>query len=322
MQTDLTPQQLRDTVLSCLAENYGLEGELERLGGENLNYLVTTPDDASYVFKIVDDDMPPEVVEMENEVIEHAISAGIRLNFPKIIQNKYGNLETGIIIHKNELYRSRLLDFISGTNLENLSDISVKLLKNVGKTLASFDLAMENFNHPAARRNHRWNLAEAGMHRDKIELLGDPAQRALLGWAFDTWQWKAACHFPDLPWQFIHGDANRGNMLVEGDEVVGLVDFGDACINPTVCELAICLAYIMMGRENPLQAAETVSEAYQRLRPLSERERSVLYPLVCGRLAVNISIAATRRQLDPAHPNWFESEQLAWELLPLLREII
>lgn len=322
MRTDLTLQQLRATVLSCLAEYYGLEGELERLGGENLNYLFTTTEDISYVFKIVDDDMPPEVVEMENEVIEHAISAGIRLKFPKIIQNKYGNIETGIKIHKNGLNRSRLLSYISGTNLEELFDISDLLLKNVGKTLASFDLAMENFNHPAARRNHRWNLAEAGMHRDTVELLGDPEQKALLGWAFDTWQWKAACHFPDLPWQFIHGDANRGNILVEGDEVVGLVDFGDSCINPAICELAICLAYIMMGQENPLRAAETVSEAYQRIRPLSELERSVLYPLVCGRLAVTISVAATRRQLDPAHPNWFESEQLAWELLPLLREII
>jgi len=322
MQTDLTPQQLRQTVLSCLAEFYGLEGKLERLGGENLNYLLTTPQDVSYVFKIVDDDIPPEVVEMENEVIEHAISAGIRLNIPKIIQNKYGNMETGIKIHKKCLYRARLLDYISGDNLEELSDISEILLKNVGKTLASFDLAMKNFNHPAARRNHRWNLAVAGMHRDTVELIGDPAQRALLGWAFDTWQWKAACHFPDLPWQFIHGDANRENILVEGDEVVGLVDFGDSCINPTVCELAICIAYIMMEQENPLQAAETVSEAYQSVRPLSELERSVLYPLVCGRLAVTISVAATRRQLDPAHPNWFGSEQLAWELLPQLREII
>lgn len=321
MQTDLTPQELRRTVLDSLAENYGIEGSLERLGGENLNYLVTTAEGNRFVFKIVDDYMPPEGVEMESRAIEHAISAGIRLNFPEIIRNLFQNTETGIKIHKNAEYRARLLKFVCGSDLDNTADISDALLQNVGNTLASFDLAMQDFEHPAAHRSHRWDLAEAGQHRDGIMLLSDPGQQELLAWAFDTWEAKAARHFPHLPRQFIHGDANRGNILVDGHEVVGLVDFGDSCVNPAVCELAICLTYFAMGQEDPLRAAEIVSNAYQEIRPLSKLERSVLYPLVCGRLAVTISVAAARREIDPDHPNWFGSEQLAWQLLPVLREI-
>lgn len=322
MQTDLTPAQLQETVLGCLADNYGLKGSLKRLGGENLNYLVTTEEGAHYVFKIVDDDMPPEVVEMESHAIEHASAASVPLKFPKIDNNHFGKIESGIKIHKNIVYRARLLDFVDGTPIDSTSDISDDLLKNIGKSLASFDIAMQDFDHPAAHRSHRWDLTGAGRHRDKISLLDDPDQQELLQWAFETWELQAAGHFADLPRQFIHGDANRENFLVGGNEVIGLVDFGDCCINPTVCELAICLAYIMMGQEDPIRGAEIVSDAYQELRPLSDLEQSVVYPLVCGRLAVTISVAAARRRLDPNNPNWFGDDKLAWGLLPLLREFI
>ena len=130
MHIDLSPGQVESTVLDCLRENYSLEGRLSRLGGENLNYLVQTPSGERYVFKIVDEDMPPEVVAMEFRAIEHAISSGIQMDFPKIIRNLNGRIETGIELHKNELYRARLLHFVDGKILENCTDISIKLLQN------------------------------------------------------------------------------------------------------------------------------------------------------------------------------------------------
>ena len=136
---------------------------------------------------------------------------------------------------------------------------------------------------------------------------------------FDTWKQQAEVEFHALPQQFIHGDANRGNVLVKDDRVVGLVDFGDSCFNPTICELAICLTYIMMDHDSPLEAAKIVVEGYDDIRPVSDLERSVLFPLICGRLAVSISMAAKRRLIDPAHPNWFTTENLAWDLLPKRR---
>jgi Ser/Thr protein kinase RdoA (MazF antagonist) len=62
---------------------------------------------------------------------------------------------------------------------------------------------------------------------------------------------------------------NRENILVRGDRVTGLLDFGDNCFNPVVCDLAICLAYVKM---------------------------------------------------DPDNPNWFGSEESAWDLLVTLRD--
>lgn len=315
----MSTENLEKTVLQCLEENYRLTGKLQRLPGENLNYLLTTKMGARWIAKIVGDDMPPEVVKMEFAAMEHAISAGFTLCLPKIHENINGNIETGIIIRKKELKRLRLLIYIDYKLLENKSDISIKLTKNVGKSLALFHFAMRRFNHPAAHRNHRWNLAEAGQHRDKIGWLNDPLQRDLMTWGFDSWE-AVKSALESLRWQFIHGDMNRENILVSGERVAGLVDFGDACFNPAVCDLAICLAYLMMDSEDPLQRMSAVLAGYREILPLSDAETRVLLPLVAGRLVTSIAVSTERKRIDPDNPYWFGDEDAAWSLLKFLRQ--
>ncbi len=246
------PKDVEKIVLQCLAENYGLDGTLTRLSGENLNYLLPRINGDRLVVKIVDDDMPAEVVEMEAEALKYAVLSGFRLKLPEIMENLDKKIETGIKIRINILERLRILQFINGIEIENIADISDEMLENVGKTIAGFDRAMRGFTHPAAYRSHRWNLAEAGQHMDKLKLVGDPEERMLLQWGFDQWL-RVEKMLQGLPWQFIHGDLNRENILVENGRVNGVVDFGDACMNPTVCDLAIALAYFMMDQENPLE---------------------------------------------------------------------
>jgi Ser/Thr protein kinase RdoA (MazF antagonist) len=305
-------------ILQCLHDHYRLEGQISRLKGENLNYLVSSGEEERFIFKIVDDDMPPEIVVLENEAIEHAVSAGFHVKLPRILKNRHGEIETGINLRTNIEYRARLLEYLDGILLESVSDISKGLMQNLGKTLAEFNLSMKDFDHPAAHRNHRWNLAEAGQHRAKRALIEDPDQRELLTWAFDLWSNRAQPVLSALPHQFIHGDAHGENILVTGDQVTGLVDFGDCCFNPVICELGICLPYMMMGRDDPLRIASGIVAAYHEVRPLSAEELGVLAPLICGRLAVTVSVAAERMKIDPHRPGWFEDNAKAWELLQFL----
>jgi Ser/Thr protein kinase RdoA (MazF antagonist) len=312
--------ELQKIVLNCLTANYGLTGRLVRLPGENLNFLLVADDGTKHVFKIVDEHMPPDVVEMEFAAIEHAVKAGFRLQLPRIKENKYGNLETGIKLHKNAEYRLRKIEFLAGTELSSISDISEKLLSDLGKTLATFNLAMRGFEHPAAHRSHRWNLAEAERHEDKMSLIADPENRQLLEWAYSHWR---ACkeRLGTLPWQFIHGDAHDENVMVENGRVSGLIDFGDCCFNPTVCDLAICLTYLMMRGEDALRNARIIIDGYREVRPLSLAECSMLYPLVCARLAVSVCVANRRKTIDPGNPNWFAGEAATWALLARLRDM-
>ena len=175
-----------------------------------------------------------------------------------------------------------------------------------------------DFDIPAAHRNHRWNLAEADQHEDKIALIDDPGKQGLLQWAYAGFH-AVRPRLAALPHQVIHGDAHDENVLVEGDRVCGLIDFGDCCYNPTVNDLAICLTYLMMRRDDPLEVADLVIAGYQAVRALTDEELDLLYPLICARLAVSVCIANKRKTIDPDNPNWFGGENAAWRLLAWLR---
>ena len=301
-----------------LFANYGLQGRLERLGGENLNYLVTTPEGRRQVLKIVEEAEAEESAELENRLIEHARNAGFELGLPAIEKNYRGEIDTRIDIPFSGVYRALMLRFVNGSLLENQPDISINLLSDVGFSLARLDKALADFDHPALHRQHRWELKRADQHRDKLHHVDGDEDRALAAWAFDRWS-GVSDRLKALPAQAIHGDANPENILVEGGRVSGFVDVGDACHNPRVCELAICLAYLMMDRDDPLQAADAVIEAYAAELPLSSAEREVLLPLVCGRLAVTVAMASARLAIDPDNPKWFVSLEPAVALLRRLR---
>jgi Ser/Thr protein kinase RdoA (MazF antagonist) len=313
------PQE--QAILHCLAGAYGIEGTLSRLPGENLNYLLSESSDQRFVVKIVDQDMPPEVIELQSAVIEHALQQDIGFDLPQIYVNQYRNLETYIESDIFSLKRLHVIHYVSGDVLYHMPDISQGLLRNVGECLARLHRAMADFDHAAAHRSHRWNLAEAGVHRDKIGLFEGEGQRATLNWAFDRWEEEARSRFDQVPQQIIHGDPFSENILVTDNRVSGIVDFGDCCFNPRICDLAICLAYLMMGQRDPQHIADVVTEGYEAVSPISMVERDMLMPLVCARLAVTISVAEERKRIDPDNPNWFGDQDIAFRLLSSLRRV-
>ncbi len=310
---------MREIVRTEIREQYGIEGTLSRLPGENLNYLVTANDGQCVIAKIAGSDMPSDVVEMEFAALEHAGKAQLGLDLPNVIKNLGGKIETRIGIHLNGDKRLRVLHYVPGDNLSEISDISDNLRIELGKSLARFDKAVADFDHPAAHRKHRWDLADAGQHQGKLALIDDPRRRELLAWAFEQFTAKISPALATLPWQFIHGDGNPENIRIGNGRVSGLLDFGDSCYNPTVCELAICLAYQMMDVSDPMEVAQQVIGGYESVRPLSAAERAVLLPLACTRLAVSICVAAERRTIDASNSNWFVTEAPAWSLLTWLR---
>ena len=185
---------------------------------------------------------------------------------------------------------------------------------------ALFDNVMKEFDHPAAHRDHAWNLATSDRHIDKICLQKEQEKRQILFWAMDQFTNYVSPVIEDLRWQFVHGDLNPENIRIKNQNIIGLLDFGDSCHNPLACELAICLAYQMMDQADPWTAAKQVLDGFESVTPLSGQEKSVLLPLVCARLAVTISIATERRMADPSNANWFVSEDDSWKLLYTIKD--
>jgi Ser/Thr protein kinase RdoA (MazF antagonist) len=208
----------------------------------------------------------------------------------------------------------RLLTWIDGEVLAKSASRGAALFESVGAGLGRIDAALCSFTHPAMHRVLQWDLRRAGMAREHARLLPTP-KRAHVERLFLQWEgidWTA------LRQSVIHGDANDYNVIVSEGRMVGLLDFGDMVYSATVCELAVALAYIMLGEHEPLDAAAQVTRAYEHHYPLREAERQALYPLVLSRLAMSVCYSAHNRARNPTDPYQVVSEAAAWDLLEKL----
>jgi 4-aminobutyrate aminotransferase-like enzyme/Ser/Thr protein kinase RdoA (MazF antagonist) len=302
-----------------LAAEYGLAGILTRLPGENLNYLVTVGTSERYVLKIAPPERDAAIIDMEYRAVCHAGERSSGLRLPGTVLTRSG--EAAAEWGSNEaLVRAQLLGFVTGTPWCDLEMHDDHLLADLGRKLAALDQTFSDFSHGAMHRSHQWDLAGLSRHRDKVRLVTDSNRRRILEQAFHLWAAVDASGLRSLPASFIHGDANDENLLVEDNAVIGLLDIGDSLHNPVVCNLAIALAYAMLSQTEPLPAAGKVVASYHQVRPLSDPELEVLFPLICGRLANTVAVAAKRRTEDAGHPNWFVTEASAWRLLEQLSD--
>jgi Ser/Thr protein kinase RdoA (MazF antagonist) len=116
----------------------------------------------------------------------------------------------------------------------------------------------------------------------------------------------------------VHGDANDYNVLVDGNKVVGLIDFGDIVYSYTVGDLAIAVAYVVLGKSDPYAAAAPVIEGYREEFELNKDEFDALWPLVKLRLCMSVCIAAHQQQQQPGNEYLGISQRLIEETLPKL----
>jgi 4-aminobutyrate aminotransferase-like enzyme/Ser/Thr protein kinase RdoA (MazF antagonist) len=315
--SDTTEQMIRQ----FLEVSYDICGGIERLAGENDNYLVTSDDGTRYVLKLADENTSTGMIEIEHLAVERLVDAGLGVSLPRVVTTRTGDVQACMMTQNRQDIRGRLLTFVTGTAWCKDLPASAERFAHLGQTIARMNRAMAFVVHPETCRTHVWDLARADQHRKNIKIIQDLDRRQILEWVFHLFAAIAKPAFPGLPHSLIHGDINDDNILVEHGRVCGVLDFGDCLENPTVCDLAIALAYHTLDEDNPLEAAARVIGGYHQIRPLSEAELSVLFPLMCARLAVSVIISSKRREIDPHRESWFVSEERAWKNLDLFRTI-
>ena len=145
-------------------------------------------------------------------------------------------------------------------------------------------------------------------------------KRALLDHFLALYENEALPALPQLRHSFCYNDANDTNILVRADDplaprVAGFIDLGDMTRCPAIAELAVALAYAMMGSPRPLQHVAPLIAAYHRAFPLTEDEIRLLYPLVAARLCLSVCISWHQQRREPANRHLSVSESGAWQLL-------
>lgn len=283
------------------------------------NFHITTGGPDSYVLKISRADESRAALELQERVLTRLRAGVPELTMPWVVPTLAGDTLTTITGPDGAGHFVRLLTFVPGCVWANAGPHSPDLLRSLGHTLALVDAALADAQDLMTETpaDLKWDLTRAGWIREYFPHL--PAnRRALVERLFERYESDVVRRLSALPSGLLYNDANDHNVLVDDGRVVSFIDFGDLVPGPRVCDLAIAVAYAIMGAADPLAHAAHVVAGYHDALPLTESELDVLYPLVCARLCVSVTNSAFQRQAAPDNAYLQVSDQPAWALLEAL----
>jgi 4-aminobutyrate aminotransferase-like enzyme len=281
---------------NVLAEAYGFpDSEIEDLGGYlGRNYLVVSKE-RKFVLKAFAASHDSRAhLDAQIAAIETASQNVSDIAFPDIIKTV-----TDCDMHQTEDGLWILQKFVEGDLVGQGAPAKGKLLHSVGVHVAALDKALEGFYHAGAvRRDMQWDLVDAPLYRDRVELVEDPEVRRLADYFFLQFETDGAGQLARLPRQIVHNDCHRFALMTNDarDRVQGIIDFGDLTLTHRICHLAITLSDFLTGQNDFITAAQTVVEAYHGVNPLTEIEVQQLYFLIGLRLGLYVAHAAWMRQ--------------------------
>ena len=315
MSGDPTPRLSLSEAQRIAADTFARTGIAARLPSErDQNFVIDADRGERFVLKIANSDESRAVLELQNDVLAYLAGALPQLAIPRVISATSGDkiVPTGTTAKRNHL--ARMLAWVDGILLVHALPHDARLLESLGVALATVDRELQTYSHPGMRRTLNWDLQHANVAFSHAGLLA-ASTRALLEPHISAWH---TVRWSELQRGLIHGDANDYNVIVRDGRVAGLLDFGDMTYSATVCDLAIALAYVMLGKSDPVAAAVRVITAYHSVLPLTAQEAESLYALTTSRLTMSVCFAALNAQ-DKSDDEYQQvTAAPAWDLLARL----
>jgi len=326
MKKDPASAPSPDLAARLAQEAFGVGGTATPLPGEyDDNFRLDADDGRAFVLKLMHPQRDASFVEMLASVLQHLEREAPGLALPRAAPARGGGPIGHVTDGRGEARLALLLAWVDGLPLAEARPRTKELHESLGRLLGTMDRSLARFDHPATRRELKWDLARAAWAREALPRIAEPEKRSLAERFLDRFA-EAEPALATLPRQVIHGDANDWNALVAGPRarphvVVSVVDFGDMHHGLRVAEPAVAAAYALLGQNDPLAAAAAVVRGYHERNPLGEDEIAVLFPLIGARLAVSVANSALVSNDLPDDPYATISEAPAWEALERLARV-
>src|SRR5258705_10466841 len=322
-----------DEAAAALADKlYGIRAHVTPLPSErDQNFLIASESGEKFVLKIANALEDHVFLEAQNQAMSHLEK---RLSFcPRIVPTLSGErmsqAETPIESPRQFTNIVRLVSYLPGVPLGDVKPQTPELRRGLGKKLGQLDRELVDFDHPALHRDFHWDLANGLTVINKYgELVADTRLRELVYRYGQEFERGVSPLLPRLRRSVIHGDANDYNVIVNNGAVdpaqwavIGLIDFGDMVWSFTVGDLAVTIAYVVLGKTDPLSAAGQVVAAYTSELPLKEDEIEALYGLALMRLCMSVCLSAYQQKQQPVNEYLEISQASIRNSLPRLMAI-
>ena len=304
----------------ALKSHWGITADLCQLDGEyDLNFRATAPDGQAYILKAMRPGCAPWLVEMQVQAFQHIATCAPKLPCPRVIADLQGTAMLSIADENGDQRLCWILECLPGTCYAKSTPKTAAVIHEVGAVLGGAGRALADFTHPNLERDFKWDLMRAGWIGSELGSITDPARQSLIH-EIDTEFSKLEPILSGLRKQAIHNDANDYNIMVTGTltqprRVSGLIDLGDMCAAPRICDLAIAAAYIVLDHPDPEAALAALVAGYHSAYPLTPQEVDLLFPLLRARLAVSVVNSTLMAIENPDDPYVTISQAPAWRFL-------
>ena len=283
------PEFDHEAIANLAKRLYGIEGEVSSLDSfEDQNARIRTSG-GSYVLKIANKRWTRDELELQTHALEHLATTAPDIICPRVVATK-----TGAAITVVDGYVVRLLTYLEGRILGSAAR-SLELNHDIGRFMGRFAEAMQSFAHPGVERpNDPWNLDKVLACRVHLEDVSDEEDRRRIERFYDRYR-AVSPKLRHLRKSVIHADANENNFLVAADrpaKIIGIIDFGDLQLATHINDLAITLAYALLGEDDIESAARQIIQGYTEVFALERGELEVLFDLMAMRLVQSVILSS------------------------------
>ncbi|MDA7966500.1 phosphotransferase [Ruegeria sp.] len=285
-------------VCAMMQERWGLDVQARCLTSErDQNFLVTATDGRGFIVKIANPSEDRAVSNLQTAALQRIQDNDPGLPVPHLLPALTGAVEVDVTLPDGREAMVRVLSCVGGSPLYGMT-VTPAMAHDLGGKAARLDQALAGMRHPAERHPLVWDmtqidgLAHLLVHQDGED--GDLVRREFHRFCTDTLP-----RFDGLRWQLIHNDLNLYNVFGDGDQITGLIDFGDMVRAPLALDPAIAAAYLMVEGDDPFTLARAFLAAYQQQLPLTEQEIALLPDIMIGRHLLTLLVTRWRAELHP-----------------------
>ncbi len=297
----MAPVTARDAETLAL-ELFNLKVTAHPLAGErDFNFCLVEASGRKLVLKVVHPDESLATIQFQNSALQHIAAHSPDLPVPRVLQPSDNS--DSVAVWRTDDCPDRgvqCLSFLEGHSL-HLVPGSATQRRNLGAIQARMNQALSGFSHTAENRDVLWDTKRADRLGELSDFVCDPTIRNLAKQATERFTSELLPVLPKLRSQVIHNDLNPYNILVSGDTITGIIDFGDIVKSPVVQDLATTCAYQIMRSHDPVQAIVEVATGFHRIEPILAEELAVLPNFICARLALILVIGDHKANRDPGN---------------------
>ena len=291
---------------------WGIKGRFTQLDGEyDLNFRINS----THILKVMREGCQTDFVDLQCCALNHLRTFSLPLVVPS---QKDRPFETC----KDEKGCDRILWVLENLDGKTWAEFKPKtqdLILKLGETIGVMDNALTGFDHSGLYREFKWHLPSGDWIADNLGIIADATRQKIIRQILDDFAGIKA-DLDALPVQAIHNDINDYNILVTGSlhdspAISGIIDLGDMCAAPVVCDLAIAAAYVILDHPDPESALENLVKGFHSAYSLSPKEINMIWPLLRLRLAVSVVNSTMMAQEKPHDPYVLISQGPAWAFL-------